>query len=250
MEINQVNTEMTKAELIKLLHRMESALGEKWKYTERVVRLEEDGKKYLREPADYEKDLKKEVKAVYIAVIIIAVLTALFKGVSMTGGLKAFLCKLLSFFGVTALVICIIVAIWETVTLKRDIKKYNAERPKFFADFAEANKQLEECSKRCDEAIALIPYFCPKECYDPRKLRKYISFFEEGRVDTIKEARNLFDEWMYRERMEQKTDMQLEETQNAIAAANAARAAAENAANTARQAKTSADWAAYHSRFK
>ena len=147
-------------------------------------------------------------------------------------------------------VVGIIWAIWMTLSMKTDVKKYTQERSNFLADFNEAKKQLEECGKKCDEAISLIPYFCPKECYDPRMLRKYISFFEEGRADTIKEARNLFDEWMHRERMEKKADAQYAATQDAIAAAYAAKNAAEAAKNSADTAKNSADTAALYSRYK
>lgn len=251
MGMNNVNTELPKAELIKLLRSIEPALEEKWQYADRVVRLESDGKDYLREPEEYEKDWKKILKIVYIAPIVIAVLTVLFTYISTTDGLLLpFLCSILSFLGRFILVVSIFLAIFMTVVSKHNIKKYKEEHSKLLAALDEANKQLEECGKRCDEAIGLIQYFCPKECYDPRNLRKYISFFEDGRADTIKEARNLFDEYMHRERMEQKADAQYAATQEAIAAAYAARVAADSAATTASQAKASADWAAYNSRFK
>lgn len=240
MEYNQGNTELPKAELIKLLHRMESALGELLPCESRVLDLEEEGKKYQEEPEKFSEGQKKLTKTICIAVIITAVVTVLLKILSAAG---SFLCTLLLFPCTSLLIIGLIAAIYLKRTTNAAIKKYKEERPKFLADLAEARRQLEECRKRCDPDVSLIQYFCPIECFKPRNLRKYISFFEDGRADTIKEARNLFDEWMHRERMEQKADAQYAATQEAIDAAYAA-------ANAAYQAKASADQASYYSRFK
>ncbi len=236
METNHVNAEMSKTELIKLLHRMEVSLGEMWPIAERVVKLEkEDEEKYKIEPAEYEQKLKIERKITNITLVAFAVISVVF----------------LTFMSVIGLIVGIVVATWWKRSRNDELKEYIERRSKHQAELAEARKELEEWRKRCDDDIALMPYFCPKGCYNgPQYMRKYVSFFEEGRADTIKEARNLFDEWMHRKRMEQKADAQYAATQEAIAAANAARVAADSAATTASQAKASADRAAYTSYFK
>lgn len=51
----------------------------------------------------------------------------------------------------------------------------------------------------------------PAECRNPEYARVFIEFLENGRADTIKEAKSCFDDYLHREKMEQLAREQLNE---------------------------------------
>lgn len=95
------------------------------------------------------------------------------------------------------------------------------------------------------ETIRLQETMCPKECKDPNYLRLYISYFETGRADSLKEARAIFDEHLHRERMEQMVSNQLRATIAAYEAAERAANAAAAVQHTAEHANTIANQTAF-----
>ena len=257
LEYKQECEKMPVSELLTQLYGMEKALNKKWPLAEKVVRLEEYKEKYSTEPSEYEKNEKTVAKCILGVSIAAGILAIIFYGLSIDGGLIALLFRLLSIFGAVFFVIGVILSVINIKGIKKSTNEYIKERSEYQAELAQAEASLEACSKECDVVISLISLICPKECYNPKYMRKYISFFEDGRADSIKEARNLFDEYIYREKMIESTNQQSSKIDEAIMAAEGAKIAANSAAdaansavNAARQAKTSSDWAAYNSRFK
>lgn len=68
--------------------------------------------------------------------------------------------------------------------------------------FATAKAREEEIINQYGGAVKWCSIVCPQECSDPRYLRIFISFLETGRADNLKEAQNLFAEYLHGERPE------------------------------------------------
>ena len=110
--------------------------------------------------------------------------------------------------------------------------------------------QLAQVKQTHQEALALRPTMCPNECSDPKYMRLYISYLETGRADTLKEARNIFDEHLYRERMERKITEQIDMSRQAYEMAERAADAAYAARNAANYAAVKAQQTSYDVRFQ
>ena len=98
--------------------------------------------------------------------------------------------------------------------------------------------------------LSLRQIWAPEECSDPVHFRKFINFFETGRAQNFNEARNLFDEYIHRVKMEQLAANQVSASLSAAAAASAAASASLRAASAAEDARDAANRADMNSRYK
>lgn len=90
----------------------------------------------------------------------------------------------------------------------------------------------------------------PLECVYPQYARKFISFIENDQATTLAEARNLFDMFLHREKMEKMAAEQLASVQASNAAVLAAVNRATDAANAAASATRDLNQTANYLRSK
>ena len=147
-------------------------------------------------------------------------------------------------------VVTVLPALSSALNCRKDAKKYEQELPGLKAEAAAAHEQVERMKQEYKTDMLIRQWICPKECLYPRYLRIFVSYFEDGRADSLKEAYALFDEMLHREKMEGMAQEQVRHAQAAESAAYAAMNAANQAAADASRAKNSADWAAFNTRFK
>ena len=141
---------------------------------------------------------------------------------------------------------CMIFAVIAFFTLLHEWKSLlNLKKsvPQLESELKEITAQLEQVKEKNNAWLVIRAWICPPEYSYPEHMRMFVSYFEDGRVSSMKEARNLFDQYIHRVRMENTANAQL-----AAVRADDARIAAQNAAFTAQQAKYSADRAAYQTR--
>ena len=109
---------------------------------------------------------------------------------------------------------------------------------------------FQERAKDLSVGIQLWKTMMPQECLIPKYARKYISFFEHGQASTEAEARNLFDLFLHREKMEETAKAQLLAIQTGNAAILAVANRAADAANAAAKAARDLDQTANYIRYK
>lgn len=105
---------------------------------------------------------------------------------------------------------------------------------------AAAKKETDAVKQQYNDGFSIWYTFC-REYASPQDIRSFIYFFESGRADTLKEAKNLFAQKSHRDRLEQLTREQIKVAEEARRAANQAACAAQSAAAAASAAKTSSD---------
>lgn len=134
----------------------------------------------------------------------------------------------------------------EVITAPGKIKRAEAALANTEKAMSDYEKLLHERTKDLSVGIQLWKTLMPKECIVPQYARKYISFFENHQATTEAEARNLFDLFLHRERMEGLAEQQLASIQasNAaiLAAANRAADAASAAASATRDLNQTANY--------
>ena len=227
-----------KAELLPLLHQWETALNAVTpaarRYAELSVRSDEIQQE-LQKGNENGEGGKKLLKIVVIATLVIAVL-------NYTVFSESFF-QLLTSFAMGVGVLAIIVTACLTYSYQKTWKTAVEERDQVAAQLQEASREVERLKEQYADDLYLRQVACPRECVNPQYMRLFVSYFENGRADTMKEAWNLFDEYIHRERLEQMAADQ-------VTAARAAQYAAERAATTASEAKSAADSAALYARYK
>ena len=105
---------------------------------------------------------------------------------------------------------------------------------------AAARKETDAVKQQHNDGFSIWYTFC-REYASPQDIRSFIYFFESGRADTLKEAKNLFAQKSHQDHLEQLTQEQIEVAEAARRAANEAASAARSAAAAASAAKTSSD---------
>lgn len=112
---------------------------------------------------------------------------------------------------------------------------------------ADAEKEVEAVKQQNLEGMVIRQELFP-ECKSPQAVRTFIRYFESGRADSLKEAKNLFAQEQYQGRMEQLSKEQIATAEAARRAAERAESAANSARAAAESADTQARWAAYEAR--
>lgn len=134
----------------------------------------------------------------------------------------------------------------EIITGPAKIKSAEEALAKAEKDLADYEKLFQERTKDLSVGIQLWKTMMPQECIHPHYARKYISFFENRQATTEAEARNLFDLFLHREKMEGLAAQQLESIQSSntaiLAAANRAADAANAAASATRDLNQTANY--------
>lgn len=243
LECKQAYANMSAAQLLPHLHKAEAALNEVWDAWSTHHNLTEQRTRTVEDLTV--KKSTAPIKTV-ITIVMSAAAVLFFILSAQKRNLAAFLLKLPAFF-------CLIFAVVAFFTLLPEwkaLKKLKAEVTRLDAELAKAAATLEEAKEKNNYWLVIQTWVCPEECSNPQHMRAFVSFFEDSRASNMKEARNLFDQYIHRVHLETTANSQLAAARMAAIRAEEARTAAENAAITARQAKNSADWAAYQTRNK
>lgn len=242
IEVKQACANMSRQQLLNLFTTIEGATWRTFTCAEKVYDVRE-AKKKAEEEVAYAKNYKKV--GLILTIVFAAVAVFFFIVSGNVGKFSGFFCKLFGFGGLGLAIIALV----SRFTQMSSGKKAEKQLEELIPQEAAAVEELERVKAECATDIILRQWLCPAECAVPQYLRIFVSYFENGRADSMKEALGLFEEHMHRERMETAANQQLQAALAAQAAANAAAAAANNAAATAAQAKNSADWAAYQARY-
>lgn len=145
--------------------------------------------------------------------------------------------------------ICVVVALVNLVKYKGCVKESEAQVANLQRAVAAEEYKLNQLKQQYQSDLLIRQWVLPQECVFPRYMRLWVSYFETGRANSMADAYALFENHLHREKMEANANAQLAAALSAEQAAHAAYSAASQAAATAQQAKNSADWAAYNSRY-
>ena len=98
-----------------------------------------------------------------------------------------------------------LMCLWSTVSYIRKRKKFEAQIPELERQKARKEEEFTSITQSKDVAsgLDLASQLMPAECRNPEYARVFIEFLENGRADTIKEAKSCFDDYLHREKMEQ-----------------------------------------------
>ena len=162
------------------------------------------------------------------------------------GGIGAFFCRLISIF----CLVCAFAVVAIHLGDKKTIKNCSKELPELEKQVAAALAQVEQIKNQHSDVLYIRQIICPPETLDPKYMRVFTQFFEAGRASSLKEALNLFAEYMHRERMENMASAQVQASYAAQQAAYAAMEASQNAASSANAARAAATSAEYITRMK
>ena len=243
MECKQACSRMSAEQLMPWLQKMEIAVNTVAPFAQHFLRAKanKDG------AASSINHLKSTCKAKTIAIILFAAAAILFFVLSAGAGMFAgLICKLLAFF----FLICFVVGFFTALPDMTELKKTKKRLPELEAEFEKAQALLETAKTQHNDWLVIRQWICPQECSSPAHMRMFVSYFEDGRASNLKEARNLFDQYMHRLRMEEAAQAQVAASQAAANAAYDAMVAANNAASAAQQAKNSSDRAAFNAQNK
>lgn len=232
LEFKQAIAAMPVAQLLPLLHKMELAYNTLWVPASRQFRLKKETDDAVASLS--REQLTAKVKTV-VTIVFAALAVLLFILRHGRGGVLASLFTLVAFF----FLICTVAAAITLIPAWISVAKLKKRIPQLEAELATETKNVELVKQKNYDMLLMRQWACPPEANCPENLRVFIKFFEDGRASNMKEAWNLFDEYIHRQRMENAANAQ-------VAAARVAAIAAENAAFTAQQAKNSADRAAYN----
>lgn len=233
----------TRQELVNLLSSVEKNYNIVYPFLERYTTL------YLKlENAEKSvEEHKDNAKNGFIASAICAVFTLVFYVWSANArNLGALLLRFLAI----GAVVTVIPNLYRALNSRKAAKRCEKEIEELKTAVAQAKMEMDQRKEQYKIDMLVRQWICPKECIYPRYLRSFISYFEDGRADSLKEAYALFDEMLHREKMEGLAQEQVRHAQAAESAAYAALNAANQAAADASRAKNSADWAAFNTRFK
>lgn len=243
LELKQMCANMEPQPLMNLLKTVEAA-------NNKVIPVAQDYVRLLGQKKTSEEALassKKEQRIELIVAIALGVIGAVFLITSgQVDKFSGFFRKIFGVAGIVGMILTIVAKMYAKKTEKKEaaaLKELEVQIPQ-----AEARLEQLKTEHAIDMKIRQVIF--PQECLDPKYMRTFVSYFENGRASSLKEAYALFDELLHRERMEGYAQDQVQAARAAeYAAQNAANAANQAAAN-ANQAKSSADWAAYWTRFK
>lgn len=219
---------------LELLYKAEAYIKAIWPGAEKQA-------KFIVEKAEKEQNVKKEFDnigggkvAARLFLIISAVLAVLW--LMLPDGLL----KFLAMFCLIPSVLIAVVSFCLVPGYRRTYEATAARIRELDVLIAASENELESVKKQNMDGFSIWYTLCP-ECKSPEDMRTFVRYFEGGRADTLKEAKNLLAQERYQGRMEQLSVEQ-------IAAAEATRRAAERAESAARSASAQASVAATQAR--
>lgn len=246
LAMKQVASSMDRVQLLNLFTRAEAAYH-------KVMPASEYFENLKREQKEKQELVEKaKSKAFLVGVIVaaaIAVLSLIFIiSSSRTDAFSGFFRKVFGVIGLIAAVVVFAVTLSSKISTKKAAAAAAVRLEELAVLIPQADQKLTELVQENNNDLSIWRHVCPKECWDARYLRTFVSYYEDGRADSLKEGYALFEEMLHRERMEGLAQEQVRSAHAAEAAANAAANAANRAAADASQAKTAANNAAYWSR--
>ena len=240
-QLSQYCASLNSAQLMPLLYEAEKSLNNITPYKDNVVAAAEQ-----KDAAQQELSLTIQEKSSSIIAIITC---AVFAIICFVLAPKLFILGYgLYFLGIIC-AIGILKFLFDHLKARIDIPKCQQKVQAAEQYRAEAQAQLDQV---VDQNRTGLQYFLAldiQELWSPAYLRTFISYFESGRVQTLNEARAMFETYMHRLRLEQKADLQLDA---AIATRNAALSAAnaaQNAASASQNAANAANRAAFNTKY-
>lgn len=243
IELKQMCARMTRTELFNLLSSTERNYNIVYPFIEKYAALN-------IKVADTEKEISihsSEARSSLISSAIAAGFALIFFIWRSTARNLGAL--LLTFLAIGA-VATVLPTLFIAINRRKSAKKCERVLPALKAETAAAYAQVEQMKQQYKTDMLIRQWICPEQCWKPQYLRIFVSYFEYGRADSLKEAYALFDEMLHREKMEGLAHEQVRHAQAAEAAAYAAMNSANQAAADASRARSSADWAAFNTRFK
>lgn len=241
--INHFN-ESSKEKKMEVLYTAEREFNNVWTASEKVVLLQ------------YElKDCKKEIEEAKPRIIAFRIVAIAFL---IAGAVLACLAIILSetLLGLLPMFLWFPCLLGSVLTFlipyrlyKKDLDQNTKKLPELKLQLADAEKLEKEVKEQNITGMVIRSELCP-ECNTPQELRMFIGYFESGRADSLKEAKNLFAQERHQLQMQKLTREQIAASEAARQAAERAEEAARSAQNAAKSAQTQATWAAYEARRK
>lgn len=241
LAMKQVASTMDRAQLLNLFTRAEAAYH-------KVIPASEYFENLKREQKEKQELVEKAKSKVYMIFFIVAAAIAVFSLIfiissSRTDAFSGFFRKVFGVIGLIAAVIIFIGTLIAKISAKKDAAAAAIRLEELAVLIPQADQKLTELVQENNNDLSIWKYVFPKECVGARHLRIFVSYYEDGRADNLKEGYALFEEMLHREKMEGLAQEQ-------VRSAHAAEAAANRAASDAAAAKSAADSAAYWSRYK
>lgn len=238
--IEQFNS-LAREQKLQLLYKAETALSAIWSAAEPYARLvveAEDLKKSIESDTANIPSYKAATRFFLIVAAVLAVIHMILPGRI----LKILLVIFLLAPSVLGAAIC--------QFLKPNQKNIDANKEKLSQlelQITAEEKKVEAVKLEYADGHSIQRVLFP-ECYNPELVRQFISYFESGRADTLKEAKNLFAQAQQQKHMEALSREQIAASNAARRAAERAESAAHTASAAASNAATQARWAAHEAR--
>ncbi|MBQ7876617.1 MAG: hypothetical protein IJ316_04930 [Clostridia bacterium] len=241
-EFSRVCAGLSAEQLMPYLREAETAVGAVYPATERYSRI------YLgREETVKVRDglLKNRPGFIVVFVVFAMISVAVFFLGLVTLETIGFLV-----FSLPSALFLMIFGIIGILSNNNSLKKTNKNLTVLENELLKADADVKQLQDTHNNGQLIRMAICPNECKNPENMRVFVNFFETGRARNLNEAKNLFDEYMYRKNMQDIAKQQMQYSFDARTAAYEARAAAERAATNASNASTAASRAEFYTRFK
>ena len=231
--------ESTKEKKMEVLYTAEKAFNNVWTAVEKSVRLEydiQDCKEAIKAGRPGTMAFKIVAIAFLVAGAVLALLSIILSN-TLLGLLPKFLwgpCLLMG-----ALTFLIPYRLY-----KKDLSENTKKLPQLELQLADAERLEAEVKEQNQIGMAIHRELCP-ECENPQEFRMFVGYFESGRADSLKEAKNLFAQERHQIQMQKMTQEQIAASEAARMAAERAENAANSAVIAAQNAETQARWAAW-----
>ncbi len=238
--IEQFNS-LTRERKLELLYKAEAAIKAIWSAAEAYAPLVVEAENLRESIKTHTADIPSYRAATRFFLIVAAVL-AVIHTILPGYALKIFVVIFLLAPSLLGAVIC--------QFLKPTRKSIDAQKEELRlleTQIAAEEKKIEAVKQEYADGHSLQYALFP-EYKSPEELRLLISFFENGRADTLKEAKNLLEQVRQQKRMETLSREQIAASNAARRAAERAESAANAASTAASNAATQARWAAYEAK--
>lgn len=239
IELKETFSKLDRAGLLKWFTAVEVAWNEILPVSTRYYDLLQE-QENCKKGAKPDPNAGKIAKIIAIPLAVIGLLMIISSG--RTDWFSGFFRKVFGFAGLIAAVICFATGLFLKKDDVANTKKCAARLQELETLVPEAERKAQEVVNKHPGMVQVLQVICPKECANPAYLRVFVSYFEDGRADNLKEAYALFEEKLHRDKMEGHAQTQ---TQAALATEAAARAAASAAASAATSAAQTAVWTRY-----
>lgn len=231
--IEQFNA-MTNKQKLELLYEAEAYIDAISPEAEKYARLVVEKEKTLQTAKEHLADIGSIKVAACLFLILSAVLAVLW--LIFPDGLL----KLLAKFCLLPSVLAIIISLCMILVNKKAYRAKAARLNELKTLIAASDKEIEAVKQQYINEYSIWYTFC-QECSSPRDIRTFIHYFESGRANTLKEAKNLFAQERYQDQLNKLTLEQIDAAKAARRAADRAANAAQSAAAAASSAKISSD---------